>query len=241
MQSQPQISLTDYSPKSIALRVVPEDYFKSYKDFLISLGGSWNPNLKYPDINGSGKLAGWIFPKTKQAQVTQGVQQILAGQVQPQPVYNQQTLSQGQNQTLLSLGVQQQPQQNTLQALLSQAQARNMGQAGEQSPISNAVPVQVLPTTGELPPIMTSQTQNQIPPGYQQVTYIVIKPEVGLTLYLNIGVQKIPVLVQSVKVNNNIVNEAVIQLPDNQQTLIRLVGDQWTIPGYTQGHSISLQ
>lgn len=257
MQSQPQVFLTDYfGGKSVVLRSIPEDFFKPYSGFLTQFSGKWNPNLKHPnDPSGATKLGGWIFPKKNEAQVQQAVQQIQTGQVpQQQPVYStQSSLNQGQTQTLLTLGSQQQPQNTLQQLMLSAAQARNMG---NQSPITSAVPIGPLPTSGPLTtisldpsggtplPPLTSHLAPQIPSvplGYQQVTYVVIKPEVGQTLQFGIAGQKIPAKVKSAETNNGIVNQAVIVLPDGQETIIRLTGDQWSIPTFLQPHTISLQ
>lgn len=256
MQTQPQISLDDYTAKSIVLRAVPEDFFRPYSQFLSQqpLNGKYNPNLRDP--SGQGIKPGWIFPKTKEAQVRQAIQQILSGGVPAQEVTtygSQSSLNQGQAQTLLTLGAQQpQSQQNSLQQILSAAQARNQAQARSQSqpvfenqsPIfSSAIPIGNLPGLDSL----TSVSTPQVPPGYQQITYVVIKPEVGGTLQLSIAGQKVPVKVESAETNNGIVNQAIIQLPpdpqnpNGQRTMISLVGDQWLIKGYAQSHSISLQ
>jgi hypothetical protein len=231
--TQPQISLDSYSEKAIVLRAVPDDYFKAYANFLKELGGTWNPYLKAP--SGQGVLGGWIFPKKKEDQVRQGVNQILSGQVTPQPVYSSQPqtlLTQQQPQPLLTLQQPQvitnQPQTNNLQQLLSTAQARHMS-------VQTTTPVMTVPTVNSCIPI------SSIPPGYQQIIYIVIKPEVGGTLHLNAGGQKIPVKVESVEMSNGITNQAIIKLPDNQETMIRLTDDHWTIPNYEEAHSISLQ
>lgn len=247
--AQPQVTLVDYfGGKSVVLRSIPTDYFKPYSEFLTGLTGKWNPYLKDP--SGQGTLGGWIFPKKNEAQVRQGVQQILTGQVPAQAVAaTGSVLTTVQGQTLTTLGTQQpqpffQTQQpaNTLQQLLSAAQARNMAQtpAGGQSPsFIMATPVATLPTDNILAPL--NQSPGAAPPGYQQITYVVIKPETGGTLQLTIGTQKVPVKVESVEVQNGITKQAIIQLPDGQRTMIRLVNDQWSIPGFTNAHTITLQ
>jgi hypothetical protein len=221
--AQPQISLTDYfGGKSIVLRSDPEDFFKPYSTFLTQFSGKWNDKLKNP--TDTGKLAGWIFPKTREDAVRQGLTQILSGQVPAQAVYTAPT----QNQSLLTVS-----NPTTLQQMLSTVQARTMGQSQPVFEIQNAVPVGPLTIPNVTTPL--------IPQGYQQVTYIAIKPVVGQTLQLNIAGQKIPVAVESVEVNNDITNQAIVVTPDGQRTMIRLNNDQWSIPNYQQGHSISLQ
>jgi hypothetical protein len=84
------------------------------------------------------------------------------------------------------------------------------------------------------------QLPGAAPPGYQQVTYIVIRPEQGQTLSLNVGTTKVPITVQSVQVEKGVVNQALVKTPDGQLTNIRLVNDQWIVPGYQQQHTISL-
>ena len=272
MQSQPQLSLNSYTEKSIVLRSNPIDFFKSYSQHLTQLGGKWNPNLKDP--SGVGILGGWIFPKSKEAAVRNGVAQITSGKVQPQASYS--SLNQGQAQTLSSLGgadtlqqalygapqsqqansMQQvlaramaaQPQQqtyappivvqqpaNSMQQLLSRAQSNSMASEPLSQVFTSAVPI------GELPSVNNPNTSiPSVPHGYQQIVYIVIKPEVGQTLQLHYAGQKVPVVVEKVEVNNNITHEAIIRLPDGQATKIRLTNDQWSIPGYDQDNSISL-
>lgn len=231
---QPQISLNDYfGGKSVVLRAVPEDFFKPYSEFLTQLNGKWNPNLKHPnDPTGQQglKLAGWIFSKAKEPQVRQAIQQILSGQVPAQPKAYAPTPGYSQGQMLNN------PPVNTLQQLLSAAHGRSISQIppGSQSPVfTSAVPVGTLPQFGT--PVGTA------PPGYQQVSYVVIKPEVNGTLQLTIGNNKIPVIVQSVETQNGITNKAIIQLPDGQKTYIHLMNDQWVIPKFDQPHSVSLQ
>lgn len=234
MAQSPQVSLTDYfGGKSVVLRAVPEDFFKPYSDFLTGLGGKWNPHLKHPSGQEGIKLAGWIFRKTDEAKIREAVNSILSGQV---PVA---TRAQPLPTAMSAMGAQ---PQNTLQLLLSSAQRRDMSQpvpTGNQSPVFTPQSVPVMPPANILTPI--NQLPGAAPPGYQQITYVVIKPETGGTLQLTIGGQKVPVKVQSVETQNGIVNRAIIQLPDDQKTYIQLMNDQWIIPKYEQPHSISLQ
>lgn len=230
---QPQVSLQDYSEKAIVLRAIPADFFKPYSKYLVKVGGKWNNNLKDP--SGKGTLGGWIFPKTKQAQVQQAVQQIISGQV---PAQTPQTATITSNQPMSSQST------NTLQSLLSRIHAQNMSQTssdGSSSPtfINTAIVPSVPLTQSESTPI--EQLHEVVPPGYQKVTYIVIRPEQGQTLSLNVGTIKVPITVQSVQVENGIVNQALVKTPDGQLTIIRLVNDQWIVPGYQQQHTISLQ
>lgn len=234
--AQPQISLNDYfGGKSVVLRAIPEDFFKPYSEFLTQFSGKWNPHLKHPSGQEGVKLAGWIFPKTKEEQVRQAITQILSGSVPTQSRAPTPGLSQGQVHTLNTLGAQ--PPVNTLQQLLSAAQARTMAQApaGNQSPVfTSSTPI------GTLPPVEGTPV-GTAPPGYQQVTYVVIKPEIGGTLQLMTNGQKVAAKVESVETQNGITNKAVIQLPDGQRTYIRLMNDQWLIPKFDEPHSISLQ
>lgn len=251
MAQQPEVSLNDYTERSIVLRSNPPDFFKPYSRFLTQVSGKWNPNLKDPSRQGV--LPGWIFPKSKQAQVQQAVQQILSGQIPAQsPVAN--TLNQPQVQTLTMLS--QQPV-NTLQNLLSRAQAQSMSQAvpvGSTSPSFITPSVNPLTTAPAIAPLVSltaqpaanllapmEQLPGAAPPGYQQVTYIVIRPEQGQTLSLNVGTTKVPITVQSVQMEKGVVNQALVRTPDGQLTNIRLVNDEWIVPGYQQQHTISLQ
>lgn len=252
--AQPQVTLNDYfGGKSIVLRSVPEDFFKPYATFLMDLTGKWNPNLKDP--SGQGTLGGWIFPKTREIQVWQGIQQIISGQVPAQSAIPRApttgSLNPSQIQPLTTFSPQQpffQTQQstNTLQQLLSAAQARNMNTKevlGTQSPtFSSSIPVATLPSPNFLFPVTELPgTVSPIQPGYQKVTYIAIKPETGDTLQLTLANQKIPVKVKSAEVHDGITNSAVIELPDGQTTMIKLTNDQWYIPRFDQVHSISLK
>lgn len=65
------IQITDYTEKSI---VVHGEETKNIKDELKNIGGRWNPNLSSPICSG------WIFPKTKKAEVTEIVQRYLSKQ-----------------------------------------------------------------------------------------------------------------------------------------------------------------
>jgi hypothetical protein len=246
---QPQLSLSDYfGGKSIVLRSDPIDFFKSYSQHLTQLGGKWNPNLKAPA--GVGVLGGWIFPKSKEAQVRNGVAQITSGQVQPQASYSS---SQGQTDTLQQAiyGTPQNSSANSMQQIIARAQAQNI--APQQAPMTVNSMQHILsraqsnimanePSIEIIPLAETPSINNipSIPYGYQQIVYIVIKPQVGQTLQLHIAGQKISVSVEKVEINNNITNEAIIRLPDNQVTKIILTNDQWSIPGYDQSHSITL-
>lgn len=249
MQSQPQLSLSDYfGGKSIVLRSDPIDFFKSYSQHLTQLGGKWNPNLKAP--SGVGVLGGWIFPKSKEAQVRNGVAQITS--VQPQASYSS---NQGQTDTLQQAiyGAPQNSSANSMQQIIARAQAQVQNMAPQQAPMTTNSMQQILsraqsnimanePSIEIIPLAETPSISNipSIPYGYQQIVYIVIKPEVGQTLQLHAAGQKIPVSVEKVENNNNITNEAIIRLPDNQVTKITLTNDQWSIPGYDQSHSITL-
>jgi hypothetical protein len=60
------MSIVDYSEKSIAVfgNTVPlKDQFKE-------LGGRWNRNLVWGEFAGDDKIGGWIFPKSKQSEVS---------------------------------------------------------------------------------------------------------------------------------------------------------------------------
>lgn len=258
---QPQLSLTDYfGGKSIVLRSLPEDFFKSYSQHLINLGGKWNPNLKAP--SGVGTLGGWIFPKSKEATVRNGLAQITSGHVQPQATYS--SLNQGQVDTLQQ-AIYGNQQQNSMQQIIARAQAQlqspvnNVFTQQQTQPINNSVTPQSMNSMQQL----LSRAQSQVmlneepaadvfssavpigeipsvPQGYQQIVYVVIKPEVGQTLQLHISGQKIPVMVEKVEINNNVTNSAIIKLPDGQVTKISLTNDQWAIPGYEPTHSITL-
>jgi hypothetical protein len=238
MSQQPQVSLQDYSEKAIVLRAIPADFFKPYSQYLVQVGGKWNRNLKDP--SGQGTLGGWIFPKTKQLQVQQAVQQIMAGQA---PQNTTTTLNQ--------------PEIQTFQSLMSRIQAQHMSQespSGSTPPIFNNTDLAPLVTAKAVAPLVpltqpastpnllapVEQLPGAAPPGYQQVIYIVIRPEKGQTLSLNVGTTKVPITVQSVQVEKGIVNQALVKTPDGQLTNIRLVNDQWIIPGYQQQHTISL-
>ncbi len=75
-------------------------------------------------------------------------------------------------------------------------------------------------------------------PGYQQIE--LIKPEVGGTLYLELGGSKHPIKVESVQEEQGIVVSATILLPDGQRTQISIQKPQWKIVGLPNEHSIIL-
>lgn len=81
---QPQVTIKEYSPKSIVLRVVPDDFFKPYAQHLTNIGGKWGPYLKEPP-GSQNVLAGWIFQKSKEGELRNLINAILAGQVPAAP------------------------------------------------------------------------------------------------------------------------------------------------------------
>ena len=261
MQSQPQYSLTEYfGGKSLVLRSIPTDFFKPYSNHLTQAGGKWNANLKDP--SGVGVLGGWIIAKSKTAQAQSAITQIMSGQVQAQPSYSS---NQGQTDTLQQaiygapMNSAQNSSANSMQQIIARAQAQNVAAQQPQAPMTANSMQQILSRAQaqnmasqpsiEIIPLATPEIPSfnnipssipSIPHGYQQIVYIVIKPEIGQTLQLHIAGQKVPVTVESVEVSNNITNEAIIQLADGQRTKIALTNDQWSIPGYDQANSISL-
>jgi hypothetical protein len=63
--------LENYSEKAILLK---GDKTKEFKENIKSLGGKWNSTLK-----------GWIFPKTKEAEVKKFIDQVNTGDLKPLP------------------------------------------------------------------------------------------------------------------------------------------------------------
>jgi hypothetical protein len=61
--------LENYSEKAILLK---GDKTKEFKENIKSLGGKWNSTLK-----------GWIFPKTKEAEVRKFIDQVNKGEIKP--------------------------------------------------------------------------------------------------------------------------------------------------------------
>lgn len=66
--------IVDYSEKAIALFGETTDY----KLHISNAGGKYNPSLRYNDQ----RQAGWIFPKTKKAEVEKLVNQIKSGSIE---------------------------------------------------------------------------------------------------------------------------------------------------------------
>lgn len=215
MSSQPQVTVQDYfGGKSIVVRAVPEDFFKPYSEYLTNVTGKWNPNLKDP--SGEGKMPGWIFPKSKEPQVRQAIQNILSGQVTAQvPRYSHHTTTSSPQTVSMSNA-------GGLQNALSALHAREIG---------IAPPVQVT---------QSSLLTPSIPAGYQEVRYLVIKPVTGGTLKINVNNQVIPVTVESVETENGFTTKAIVAIPDGQKTTIHLMNDQWKIVGYDIPHTINL-
>lgn len=74
--------IVDYSEKAIALFGETTDY----KVHILNAGGKYNPSLRHNEQ----RQAGWIFPKTKKAEVEKLVNQIKSGSIEekstPTPV-----------------------------------------------------------------------------------------------------------------------------------------------------------
>jgi hypothetical protein len=68
------IYIVDYSEKAIALFGDTTDY----KTHISNAGGKYNPSLRYNEQ----RQAGWIFPKTKKAEVEKLVNQIKSGSIE---------------------------------------------------------------------------------------------------------------------------------------------------------------
>lgn len=66
--------IVDYSEKAIALFGDSTDY----KVHILNAGGKYNPSLRHNEQ----RQAGWIFPKTKKAEVEKLVNQIKSGSIE---------------------------------------------------------------------------------------------------------------------------------------------------------------
>jgi hypothetical protein len=264
--SQPaQIFVNDYfGGKSIVVRTEPTEFLKPYAGNLTAVSGKWNYGLKDP--TGTAKLGGWIFPKKNETQVREVLSGIIQGTVQPSSAaptayaapyggYQQQAqlppnggvnlpqsyMSQLQSQTLAGMGQQYRPQ---LTLLASAPSTAGLAVGRPESGAAYGTPLGSLLVGGTSPRSLLSPVAalpGAAPVGYQQVVYIVPKPVEGGTLYLSVDNQKVPVIVQSVTATNGITDKAVIRLPDNQTTNIVLQNDKFTIPGFTQAHTISVE
>jgi hypothetical protein len=66
--------IVDYSEKAIALFGDSTDY----KVHILNAGGKYNPSLRHNEQ----RQAGWIFPKTKKAEIEKLVNQIKSGSIE---------------------------------------------------------------------------------------------------------------------------------------------------------------
>lgn len=249
----PQITLIDYTDKSIVLRVEPDqfaEYFKPYSDYLTNFSGKWIGPLDYPSkMQPSGqKKGGWIFPKKNEAQVRQALMEIQSGRVQAQSqavkTYSRPANAPLPTQNIISL-LQQQSMQ-TQNPSASPAQ-RPMPQFAMQPTSSSPLlivengPAKVMSgPTFTLPPSgPTLDISSKIPPGYQQITCIVLKPETGKSLTLMYSGQRIPIQVESVEEHNGVTDIGIIKLPDGQKSPIKLENGRWILPGFPGEHQIT--
>ena len=76
--------------------------------------------------------------------------------------------------------------------------------------------------------------------GYQEVVIIVIRPEVGKTLMLEVDGSKSLMKVESIHQNGKIVDMANVTLPDGQQKQIKLENGVWKLSDFPKSHVISL-
>lgn len=241
---QPQVDVRDYSERSIVARTVPEDFLRNYSGHLVNLNGKWNPNLKDP--SGQAKLGGWIFPKKNEQQVRQLLQMIVAGQVPQAPPSYQQAPSfaptLAPSAGFLTSAIGSTSQQTPSASLLTSAIGSTAQRAPPMRSTPSNLPVMVTPSiSNPLSPIMG--LPGGAPAGYQQIVCTVLRPTVGATLHLNVAGQKIPLTVESASSEENIVNRAIVTLPDGQRTMIQLnvTGlPKWEVPGFPQEHSITI-
>ena len=76
--------------------------------------------------------------------------------------------------------------------------------------------------------------------GYQQVTYTVLKPEVGGVVQLCLREHKFPMKIESVQTDGDVIDQATFSLADGQRGVIRLEWGRWHVVGLNETHMITL-
>lgn len=195
IQGEPQnhdMTLDKYSENSVVLRGSDSRHYKSK---LREMNGKWNRNLQ------GGQ--GWIFSKKREDELSQFLDDVSAGLVNPDdPTQEKTTYKKGPRRI-------------------------NASRVFNDPHVSNQGPVPNIPTISRAP--------NEVRSGYQQVNWVLFRPEVGMRCTLRLGGKQFVYLVSDIEVHNKIVDVAYITLSGAVSKVV-IQNGHWKVWGLADDH-----